>query len=69
VKNPQQVRLLSYFGASLPLVEAATIEGDVERGVQFIGQSQGLVDDVPGAGELVRRVVAEAEEVLAAIGR
>lgn len=69
VKNPRQVRLLSYFGASLPLVEAATIEGDVERGVQFIGQSQGLVDDVPGAGELVRRVVAEAEEVLAAIGR
>ena len=69
LKEPQRVRLLSYFGAALPLVEAATVEGDVERGVQFIGQVQGLVDDVPGAAEVVRRVVAEAEEILATITR
>jgi enoyl-[acyl-carrier protein] reductase II len=62
--NPGQTRLLAHFGASLPLVEAATIQGDVERGVQFIGQSQGLVDDVPSAAELIERVVGDAEAQL-----
>jgi len=66
-KEPERVRLLSYFGAALPLVEAATVEGDVERGVQFIGQSQGLVEDVPTARELIERIVAEADEVYASL--
>jgi len=62
--HPDQVRLLSYFGAAMPLVELATIEGDIDNGVQFIGQAQGLVEDIPDAGEVVRRVVAEAEAIL-----
>lgn len=62
-----RIRLLAYFGAAIPLVERATIQGDIERGVQFIGQSQGLVADVPGAAELVLRIVAEAEQVLARV--
>jgi enoyl-[acyl-carrier protein] reductase II len=65
IQSPSQARLLAYFGASVPLVEAATVEGDVEQGVQFIGQAQGLVADIPTAGDVVRRVVAEAEEILA----
>ena len=64
LSQPGRIRMLSYFGASLPKVELATIRGDVERGVQFIGQAQGLVEDVPTAGELVRRVVGEAEKLL-----
>jgi enoyl-[acyl-carrier protein] reductase II len=63
--EPDKIRLLSYFGASMSMAEAATIHGDVENGVQFIGQSQGLVDDIPSAGDVVRRVVTEAREVLA----
>ena len=59
-----RVRLLSYFGASIPKIETATIQGDIEKGVQFIGQAQGLVHDVPTAGELVQRVIREAEEIL-----
>jgi enoyl-[acyl-carrier protein] reductase II len=62
--NPGQTRLLAHFGASLPLVEAATIQGDVKHGVQFIGQAQGLVEDVPTAAELIERTVAEAETQL-----
>ncbi len=42
------------------MVEAATIDGDVEGGVQFIGQAQGLVDDVPSA---------EAESTLAELAQ
>ena len=66
-QDPEQIRLLAHFGAAMPKVEAATIKGDVETGVQFIGQSQGLVEDIPSAGDLVRRVVEEAESVLKAL--
>lgn len=68
ISNPGQTRLLAHFGASLPLVEAATIQGDVENGVQFIGQAQGLVDDVPSAGELIERIISEAESCLGSLG-
>jgi enoyl-[acyl-carrier protein] reductase II len=69
VSEPERIRLLAYFGASVSMAEAATIHGDVENGVQFIGQSQGLVDDIPSAGDVVRRVVAEAHEVLSELAR
>jgi enoyl-[acyl-carrier protein] reductase II len=67
--QPERIRMLAHFGASLPRVERATIEGDIEAGVQFIGQAQGLVHDVPAAADLVRRIVAEADEILEALGK
>lgn len=69
MSNPGQARMLAYFGASLPLVEAATIQGDTENGVQFIGQAQGLVEDVPSAADVVHRVVVEAQAVLDELAR
>jgi len=65
--QPARIRMLSYFGAALEKVEIATIQGDVDRGVQFIGQAQGLVDDIPSAADLVHRTVAEAEQQLALV--
>jgi enoyl-[acyl-carrier protein] reductase II len=64
LRQPDQVKLLSHFGAAMPYVEAATLEGDVERGVQFIGQAQGLVEDVASAADVVTGTVREANEVL-----
>ncbi len=61
---PGRIRMLAAFGAAIERVEAATIEGDLEQGVQFIGQTQGLVRDLVSAGELVRRTVSEASAVL-----
>ncbi|MBX6377937.1 MAG: nitronate monooxygenase, partial [Clostridia bacterium] len=40
------------------------LEGDVEGGIWSCGQAVGLVRDVPTAGELVRRIVAEASAIL-----
>jgi NAD(P)H-dependent flavin oxidoreductase YrpB (nitropropane dioxygenase family) len=40
------------------------IEGDVENGVLPAGQSSGLIAEVPSAGDVVRRIVAEADGVL-----
>lgn len=44
------------------------VEGDVDNGVLAAGESCGLVHDVPSAGELVERIVAEAREVLQRLG-
>ncbi|MDL9938083.1 nitronate monooxygenase [Gordonia sp. ABSL1-1] len=42
-------------------------DGDPELGVWTVGQSQGLVHDIPSAGEVVRRTAAQAEAVIAAM--
>ena len=39
--------------------------GDPEAGIWWAGQAQGLIDDIPTCDELVRRMLAEAEETIA----
>jgi len=50
---------LIYKNSSL---KQAALEGDVEWGKVEAGQSAGLVDDILPAAEIMRRLVAEAEE-------
>jgi len=38
--------------------------GDLDAGIWSVGQVQGLIHDVPPAGEIVRRTVAEARAIL-----
>ncbi|MGU3644730.1 NAD(P)H-dependent flavin oxidoreductase [Microbacterium sp. C23T] len=38
--------------------------GDLDAGIWTVGQVQGLIHDVPPAGEVVRRTVSQAHEVL-----
>jgi len=68
--EPDRLRLLAHFGAAMPYVERATLEGDAEAGVQFVGQAQGLVEDVPSVSDLVAALleqVREAQERLASL--
>lgn len=39
-------------------------DGDVEAGIWSVGLAQGLIDDIPTVGEVVERIVAEAEELI-----
>jgi nitronate monooxygenase len=39
--------------------------GDTDGGIWTVGQSQGLIHDVPTCAELVRRLTGEAEEIIA----
>lgn len=41
-------------------------DGDLDAGIWTVGQVQGIIRDIPPAGEVVRRTVAEAHEILAA---
>jgi enoyl-[acyl-carrier protein] reductase II len=51
-----------------PRLVAAVRAGRGEDLLPFTGQSAALVHDIVPAGEIVRRVVAEAEAALAAAG-
>lgn len=54
---------VAQFGAATESLMKATIDGNFEEGVQFIGQSQGLIDDVPTVDELTQRIIREAIDV------
>jgi len=58
--NFSQIFAIAQFGAATEAIRAATISGDAERGVQFVGQCQGLIRDVPTVEELVCRVLEES---------
>ena len=45
-------------------IERARQEGDVENGSLGTGQVAGLIDSIEPAGDLVRRIVAEAERII-----
>lgn len=55
-----QIYQLALFGAATEKLMAATIDGDLEQGIQFIGQCQGLIEDIPTVEELVQRCIEEA---------
>lgn len=41
-------------------------DGDVDGGIWFASMAQGLIHDIPSVGELVARIVGEAEEIISA---
>jgi enoyl-[acyl-carrier protein] reductase II len=53
---------VAQFGAATTAIQAATVDGELEHGVQFIGQCQGLIRDIPTVDDLVQRIVMEARE-------
>lgn len=57
-----QTLKLAYFGAATEEIRRSIQDGDQERGIQLIGQVQGLVHDAPAVAEIVARVMAEAEQ-------
>ena len=58
--------MIAQFGAASERLMMATIHGDIEKGIQFIGQSQGLIQDNPNVDTIIQRIVAEAQEVTSA---
>jgi NAD(P)H-dependent flavin oxidoreductase YrpB (nitropropane dioxygenase family) len=52
--------------AILERMERARSDGDAENGTLGTGQVAGLIDAIEPAGDLVRRIAAEAEQIIAA---
>jgi enoyl-[acyl-carrier protein] reductase II len=55
--------VIAQFGAATQSLTQATIHGDVQHGVQFIGQSQGLIADIPSVDEVMQRIMREAHDI------
>lgn len=55
--------MIAQMGAATDAIMAATVEGDMNRGVQFVGQCQGMIQDIPVVDDLVQRIMREAREV------
>ena len=52
---------IAQFGAATNAIQAATVRGDLkESGVQFVGQSQGLVNGIPRVDDLIQHIMYEA---------
>ncbi len=52
---------MAHFGAATLAIRKAIVDGDLERGVQLVGQVQGLVTDAPAVAEVIERIVQEAD--------
>ncbi len=64
-----KIKLLSLFGAATEKIQAATVEGDLETGVQFIGQTQGLIDDQPSVQQIIDRILVQAHSIHQDLGK
>lgn len=63
-----KIYTLAQFGSSIAAIKAATVDGDLEHhGVQFVGQSQGLIRDIPEMNDLVQHIIREARTASVAI--
>ncbi|MFF5358925.1 NAD(P)H-dependent flavin oxidoreductase [Streptomyces scabiei] len=51
------------------LLRSAMVDGRTDLGVMAAGQVAGVIDDLPSCAELVDRIMKEAEEALASLGR
>ena len=61
VKEWDKIYIVSQFGAATEALQAATVDGDLkDKGVQFIGQTMGLITDIPTVDNLVQRIIFDA---------
>jgi NAD(P)H-dependent flavin oxidoreductase YrpB (nitropropane dioxygenase family) len=51
------------------LLKAAMVDGRPDLGVMAAGQVVGLIDDLPSCAELIERIMAEATQTLARLGK
>jgi enoyl-[acyl-carrier protein] reductase II len=58
-----QMFMVAQFGAATEALMAATVRGNMETGVQFVGQSAGMIRSVESVEDVVQRTVREAREV------
>ncbi|MES2919520.1 MAG: nitronate monooxygenase, partial [Pseudomonadota bacterium] len=62
-----QTLKLAYFGAATTEIRRAIVDGDHDRGIQLIGQVQGLLHDIPAVADIMQRTLTEADTALAQV--
>jgi len=67
VQQIQMLRQLVMAANAPMLCRAAMVDGREDIGVLSSGQVVGMIDDIPSCGELIARIMAEADGVLGAL--
>jgi len=60
--QPDKIYAVAQFGAATKTLQEATIHGNLQDGVQFVGQCQGLIDDVLPVDQILQRILHEAQQ-------
>mmetsp|Transcript_29997 Transcript_29997/g.45704 ORF Transcript_29997/g.45704 Transcript_29997/m.45704 type:complete len:363 (-) Transcript_29997:35-1123(-) len=60
---------VAQFGAATKVLQRATVDGDLEKGVQFVGQSQGVIRDIASVEETMQQIIKQATEASASTAR
>ena len=68
-QTPDGADMFSVAMRAGPAIQSAIVEGDLDKGVQLIGQVQGLVDDLPTVNELMEKIIAEARLITSELPR
>ncbi len=63
----KNARQLAYMANAFKAIRVATEDGDSKTGVLPVGQSQGLIHDVPTIAELFERIMKEAKDAQAKV--
>ena len=67
-RSEKLTRSQTLMAANAPiLVKKAMVDGDPAHGVLPSGMVSGVIDDRPSCAELIERIIAEAEQTLAAL--
>lgn len=67
LQGPATMMKLAHMSTAFDKIKAAT-EGNLDYGVQLIGQCQGLIHDIPTVAEVINRTVAEAQKIQQQMG-
>jgi len=59
----KNARQLAFMANAFKAIRTATEDGDIKKGVLPVGQSTGLMRDIPTVAEVIERTVKEAEEI------
>ncbi|MCO5092409.1 nitronate monooxygenase family protein [Bosea sp. (in: a-proteobacteria)] len=65
----REAALKAAVAEEAPAYREAFLAGDPDRAAVIFGEAVGLVGDIPSAGEIVQRMVAEAAALLGGAGR
>lgn len=58
-----QMFMIAQFGAATQKLMAATVDGKLDEGVQFIGQSQGMINDISSVDDIIQRIIKDARDI------
>jgi enoyl-[acyl-carrier protein] reductase II len=56
----EKIFIIAQFGAATERIMDATVRGDVDGGVQFVGQGQSMINDIPSVETCMTRIINEA---------